>query len=106
MKRLLLVGLVVAAAVAGGGLIAVWDDTTPDRTSAAFLYVAQIDEPGDTDGAVIEYETLTAAQQTVFERAVADEFTEIPDDTNSSVWYDSDAVRYQNGTYRLTVAET
>jgi hypothetical protein len=39
MKRLLMLGLVFGAVIAGVGLFAVWDDvTTPDRTSAAFLH--------------------------------------------------------------------
>jgi len=107
MKRLLMLGLVFGAVIAGVGLFAVWDDvTTPDRTSAAFLHTEQIDDSEAVDGSVIEYEDLTANQQTVFERAIADDLnaTEIPDDTNASVWYDG-AVRYQNRTYEVAVSE-
>ena len=109
MKRFLLVGIVVGAVIAGGGLIAVWDDaTTPDRTAAAFLHVERIDNSEAVDGSVIGYENLTADQQTVFERAIADDLniTEIPDDTNASVWYDGGAVRHQNKTYEVAVSET
>ncbi|MEA1930941.1 MAG: hypothetical protein U9O06_05265 [Euryarchaeota archaeon] len=109
MKDLLMVGLVLGAAIAGGGLIAVWDNaTTPDRTAAAFLHAEQIDDSAAVDGSVIGYENLTADQQTVFERAIADDLniTEIPDDTNASVWYDGGAVSYQNRTYEVAVSET
>jgi len=109
MKNLLMVGLVLGAAIAGVGLIAVWDDaTTLDRTSAAFLHAEQIDDSEAVDGSVVEYENLTAEQQRVFERAIADDLnaTEIPDDTNASVWYDGGAIRYQNRTYEVGVSET
>jgi len=109
MKRLLVVGLVFGAVIAGVGLIAVWDDaTTPDRTSAAFLHAEQIDDSEAVDGSVVEYENLTTDQQTVFERAIADDLnsTEVPDDTNASVWYSGGAVRYQNRTYDIDVSET
>ena len=109
MKRFLLVGIVVGALIAGGGLIAVWDDaTTPDRTAAAFLHVEQINDSAAVDEAVIGYENLTADQQRVFERAIADDLniTEIPDDTNASVWYGGGAVSYQNRTYEIAVSET
>jgi len=109
MKRLLLVGLVFGAIIAGVGLIAVWNDTTtPDRTSAAFLHANQIDDSETVDGSVVEYENLTAKQQRVFKRAIADDLnsTEIPDDTNAPMWYDGRAVRYQNKTYDTAVSET
>ena len=109
MKRLLLIGLVFGAVIAGGGLIAVWNDATAsDRTAAAFLHAEQIDDSEAVDGSVIAYENLTANQQTVFERAIADDLniTEIPDDTNASVWYDGGAVSYQNRTYEIAVSET
>jgi len=109
MNDLLVVGLVLGAAIAGVGLIAVWDDaTTTDRTSAAFLHAEQIDDSEAVDGSVVKYENLTAKQQRVFERAIADDLnsTEIPDDTNASMWYDGRAVRYQNKTYDTAVSET
>ena len=104
-----MVGLLTGAIIAGVGLIAVWNDaTTPDRTSTAFLHAEQIDDSEAVDGSIIEYEALTTEQQEVFERAIADErnSTEIPDDTNSSVWYDTSAVRYHNRTYEVGVSET
>lgn len=109
MKRLFLIGLVFCAVIVGVGMIFVWDNaTTPNRTSAAFLHAEQIDDSEAVDGSVIEYENLTADQQAVFERAIAGDLnaTEIPDDTNASVWYDGGAVRYQNRTYEVAVSET
>ncbi|MFO7832938.1 MAG: hypothetical protein R6V31_02500 [Halohasta sp.] len=110
MKRLLMVGVVLGVVgIVVGSLFFAGGGVNPDRPAedapGVLLHVDPVDNSEDVDGSVIEYNNLTANQQAVFERAVDDDFTEIPDDTNASVWYDSGAVNYQNKTYHVFVSE-
>jgi len=103
--------LVVAAVlvVALGGAAVLGATTVLDPTSGGASYYLFVDpaSPDETpsDDEVVRYANLTPDQQRVFDRArTADGNVAIPEDVDEQVWIDSRYVRYQNRTYRATVA--
>lgn len=78
-----------------------------DSSGAASLHVSEAEAgeapPADSD-AVVAFDSLSAGQQRVFERALGDGHAEIPPDIDDEVWVDSEYVRYENQTYTVAVA--
>jgi hypothetical protein len=118
MNQSLKIGLLLGAIgiVAAGLFLAGADVTNSDQPDeeapGAYLHVELVNNSEVLDGPEIEYADLMPDQQAFFEQAVSDDRfgTPIPDDADAdadhSVWYDIDAVKYQNRTYRVFVSET
>lgn len=110
MKDILKIGIavgVIGILMSGLALVET-DPPDADRPAYATLHIYSMTDPGEVDGAIVEYGRLTPGQQAVFKQALDDEnrYTVIPDGTNSTVFYDIEAVTYQNTTYEIGVAET
>lgn len=100
-----------AAAIAGLVLLAVLlaffllpgTQWIPSQSSGAYLEVERggMDAGEDT----IDYDELSSDQRDRFEQALNGDRIEIPDDPDSSVWYEYAAVRYENDTYAILVTE-
>ncbi len=105
-RRLVAVGVLV---VALGGAAVLGATTLLDPAPGGTSYYLFVDpaspEQTPSENETVRYANLTPEQQRVFDRArTADGNVAVPADVNEQVWIDNRYVRYQNRTYRATVA--
>ena len=93
--------VIILVITTGVGLVL--NSISSNRGSQYNLHVTQADGNISSDE-VVQFDELTSGQQDVFEAALSQGNTNVPDDVSIQIWVDNRYVQYQNQTYRVAVS--